>query len=133
MYIDYHCIENVLDIYVFFNELEKAYGLSYVHVVPDPLSAAQGFEFKQHDHGLLKKEEDGRNLQYRAYGLAFIGEADCDRFIEGFTQELGLLWRFQCVYCKTGDNTAVVVFNTVDLDGHEFGDFEERRFLSLFK
>ena len=132
MQIHYELMSNTEDIYELFNELEKDFGLRYVHTVPDPLMAAQGFEFIQYDHKALLKEEDGRNLQYKGFLLAFMNKEDCERYFEEFTDRMGNLKWFHCVYCKTSDLTGTVIFNTVDSDGHPFGKFEEKRFMSLF-
>ncbi len=133
MQIGYEPMNNTADIYILFDELDKAYGLKYVHSGPDPLIAAQGFEFMQYDNKMLKKEEDGRNLQYNGFLLSFDSNEDCDSYFEQFSGRLGKLRGFPCVYCKTGDASGTVIFNTVDHGGHKFGKFEEKRFLSLFK
>ncbi|HAG69820.1 MAG TPA: hypothetical protein DCL38_07595 [Lachnospiraceae bacterium] len=133
MQIVYELLNNGEDIYALFNELDKAYGLRYSHSGPDPLMAAQGFEFMQEEHGALKKEEDGRNLQYECFLLRFESREDCDCYLEEFRKRMGKLRGFPCVYCRTGEITATVIFNMVDHDGHLFGEFEKRRFMSLFK
>ena len=133
MHVEYQKMENVLDIYALFNGLEKDYGLKYSHVFPDPLMAAQAFEVTQSNHAVFRKEEDGRNLQYIAFSLIFSNGDDCDTYIREFALKLGLLSRFSCVYCRKGENLAVVIFNVVDHDGHMFGEFEEKRFMSLFR
>ena len=133
MHIEYEPMNNTADIYVLFDKLDQAYGLKYVHSGPDPLIAAQGFEFMQYDNKMLKKEEDGRNLQYKGYFISFANKADCDSYFEQLSGKLGKLRCFPCVYCKTGVISGTVIFNTVDHNGHKFGKFEGKRFMSLFK
>ena len=133
MQVEYEPMNNTADIYVLFNELDMAHGLKYIHSGPDPLIAAQGFEFMQYEHKALHKEEDGRNLQYNGFILSFESKGDCDSYFKEFPGRLGKMRRFPCVYCKTGEVSGTVIFNTVDHDGHAFGKFEEKRFMSLFK
>ena len=85
--------------------------------------AAQGFEFLQQDNSALKKEEDGRNLQYNGSFRSFVSPVDCDSYFEQFSKKLGNLKWFPCVYGKTGDFSGTVIFNTVDYNGHWFGEF----------
>ena len=133
MQIQYEPMKNTEDIYALFEELEKAYGLRYVHSGPDPMIAAQGFEFLQYDHKALAREEDGRNLQYKGFLLSFEKEEDCECYFREFSGRLGNLRMFPCVYCRTGEVSGTVIFNTVDQDGHRFGSFEEKRFVTLFR
>lgn len=132
MKIEYQKVVNELDIYEFFNELENSYGLKYSNSAPDPLMAAQGYEFTQYDYNVQSKEKDGRNLQYLTFSLEFLNIEDCDSYFEEFFKRLGLLERFACIYCRTGERSGVVIFNIIDFDGHRFGEFEEKRFMSLF-
>ena len=133
MNIQYESMKNTEDIYALFNELEKEWGLRYIHSGPDPMISAQRFESLQNNHKMLFKEEDGRNLQYKGFLLEFESSGDCDEFFNGLREQMGYLKRFPCVYCRTGERSCTVIFNTVDQDGHVFGEFEEKRFMSLFK